>query len=104
MTGVCGMRNGAGTPLTSSGGASRCGLVRIIKRKLKKIQYRPRLINGYLAAAGLRTGSWSSQHYECLPRFPGVLFVAVAAAGRLLPERFSRCCPQPGYRSGDDQG
>jgi hypothetical protein len=30
--------------------------------------------------------------------------VAVAAAGLLLPERFSRCCPQPGYRSGGDQG
>ena len=29
---------------------------------------------------------------------------AEAAAGLLLPERFSRCCPQPGYRSGDDQG
>ena len=30
--------------------------------------------------------------------------VAVAAAGLLLPEGFSRCCPQPGYRSGCDQG
>jgi hypothetical protein len=30
--------------------------------------------------------------------------VAVAAAGLLLPERFSRCCPQPGDRSGDGQG
>ena len=30
--------------------------------------------------------------------------VAGAAAGLLLPERFSRCCPQPGYRSGCDQG
>src|SRR5262249_2559991 len=29
------------------------GLVRIIKRKLKKIQYRPHLINGCLAATGL---------------------------------------------------
>ena len=29
---------------------------------------------------------------------------AEAAAGLLLPERFSRCCPQPGYRSGYDQG
>ena len=29
--------------------------------------------------------------------------VAVAAAGLLLPEGFSRCCPQPGYRSGCDQ-
>ena len=34
------------------------GLVRIIKRKVKKIQYRPRLINGCLAVAGLRTGPW----------------------------------------------
>jgi hypothetical protein len=34
------------------------GLVRIIKRKLKKIQYRPHLINGCLAATGLRTGPW----------------------------------------------
>ena len=29
------------------------GLVRIVKRKLKKIQYRPHLINGCLAATGL---------------------------------------------------
>jgi hypothetical protein len=29
--------------------------------------------------------------------------VAVAAAGLLLPQGFSRCCPQPGYRSGCDQ-
>jgi hypothetical protein len=28
-------------------------LVRIVKRKLKKIQYRPHLIDGCLAAAGL---------------------------------------------------
>ena len=34
------------------------GLVGIIKRKLKKVQYRPRLINGCLAAAGLRTEPW----------------------------------------------
>ena len=34
------------------------GLVRIIKRKLKKIQYRPPLINGCLAATGLRIESW----------------------------------------------
>jgi hypothetical protein len=34
------------------------GLIRIVKRKLKKIQYRPRLINGCLAAAGLTTGPW----------------------------------------------
>ena len=30
--------------------------------------------------------------------------IAVAATGLLLPEGFSRCCPQPGYRSGCDQG
>jgi hypothetical protein len=30
--------------------------------------------------------------------------IAVAAAGLLLPQGFSRCCPQPGYRSGCDQG
>jgi hypothetical protein len=36
---------------------NRDGLVRIIKRKLKKIQYRPHLVNGCLAATGLRTGS-----------------------------------------------
>jgi len=30
------------------------GLVRIIKRKLKKIQYRPHLIDGCLTATGLR--------------------------------------------------
>ena len=29
---------------------------------------------------------------------------AVAATGLLLPQWFSRCCPQPGYRSGQDQG
>ena len=31
-------------------------LVRIIKRKLRKIQYRPRLIDGCLAATGLTLG------------------------------------------------
>ena len=40
--------------------ADQIGLVRIVKRELNKIQYRPRLINGCLAAVGLRTGSWSS--------------------------------------------
>jgi hypothetical protein len=34
------------------------GLVRIIKRKLKKIQYRPHLINGCLAATGLTIEPW----------------------------------------------
>ena len=33
-------------------------LVRLVKRKLKKIQYRPRLINGCLAATGLRIEPW----------------------------------------------
>ena len=34
------------------------GLVRIVKRKLKKIQYRPHLIDGCLAATGLTIGPW----------------------------------------------
>jgi hypothetical protein len=33
-------------------------LVRIVKRKLKKIQYRPHLIDGCLAATGLTTEPW----------------------------------------------
>ena len=35
---------------------------------------------------------------------PYLVRFAVAAAGLLLPEGFSRCCPQPGYRSGCGQG
>jgi len=38
--------------------ADQAGLVRIIKRKLKKIQYRPHLINGCLAATGLTIEPW----------------------------------------------
>ncbi len=34
------------------------GLVRIVKRKLKKIQYRPHLINGCLTGTGLRIEPW----------------------------------------------
>jgi hypothetical protein len=34
------------------------GLVRIIKRKLKKIQYRPHLIDGCLAGTGLNLEPW----------------------------------------------
>ena len=34
------------------------GLVRIIKRKLKKIQYRPHLIDGCLTATGLKIEPW----------------------------------------------
>jgi hypothetical protein len=34
------------------------GLVRIVTRKLKKIQYRPCLIDGCLAAADLTTEPW----------------------------------------------
>ena len=34
------------------------GLVRIIKRKLKKIQYRPHLIDGCLAKTGLTIEPW----------------------------------------------
>ena len=38
--------------------ADQAGLVRIIKRKLKKIQYRPHLIDGCLAGTGLRIEPW----------------------------------------------
>ena len=38
--------------------AGPAGLVRIIKRKLKKIQYCPHLIEGCLAATGLTIESW----------------------------------------------
>jgi hypothetical protein len=34
------------------------GLVRIVKRKLKKIQYRPHLIDGCLTATGLELEPW----------------------------------------------
>jgi transposase len=34
------------------------GLVRIIKRKLKKIQYRPHLIDSFLAGTGLKIEPW----------------------------------------------
>jgi transposase len=34
------------------------GLVRIVKRKLKKIQYRPHLIDGCLAGTGLIIEPW----------------------------------------------
>ena len=38
--------------------ADQAGLVRLIKRKLKKIQYRPHLIDGCLAATGLKLEPW----------------------------------------------
>jgi hypothetical protein len=38
--------------------ADQAGLVRIIKGKLKKIQYRPHLIDGYLAGTGLKIEPW----------------------------------------------
>ena len=34
------------------------GLVRIVKRKLKKMQYRPHLIDGCLARTGLKIETW----------------------------------------------
>jgi hypothetical protein len=34
------------------------GLVRIVKRKLKNIQYRPHLIDSCLAGTGLRIEPW----------------------------------------------
>ena len=44
--------------MASFAAADQAGLVRVIKRKLKKIQDRPRLISGCLAATGLRTEPW----------------------------------------------
>ena len=38
--------------------AAASGLTRIVKRKLKKIQYRPHLIDGCLAAADLTIEPW----------------------------------------------
>jgi hypothetical protein len=38
--------------------AGQSGLVRLIKRKLKKIQHRPHLIAGCLAVTGLKIESW----------------------------------------------
>ena len=38
--------------------AELVSLVRIVKRKLKKIQYRPHLIDGCLAGTGLRIEPW----------------------------------------------
>ena len=37
------------------------GLIRIIKRKLKKIQYRPHLLDGCLAKTGLTIEAWVTQ-------------------------------------------
>jgi hypothetical protein len=44
--------------MASFAATDQAGLVRIIKRQPNKIQYRPRLISGCLAATGLRTGPW----------------------------------------------
>ena len=38
--------------------ADQAGLVRIIERKLKKIQHRPHLIDGCLAGTGLKIEPW----------------------------------------------
>ena len=38
--------------------ADQAGLVRLIKRKLRKIQYRPHLITACLAATGLTIEPW----------------------------------------------
>ena len=40
--------------------ADLAGLVRIVKRKLKKIQYRPHLIDGCLAGTGLTIDPWQT--------------------------------------------
>jgi hypothetical protein len=45
-------------PMASFAAADLDGLVRIVRRKLKKIQYRPHLIDGCLAATGLAIELW----------------------------------------------
>jgi hypothetical protein len=44
--------------------ADQAGLVRIIKRKLKKIKCPAHLIDGYLAGAGLKIEPGDHVHYE----------------------------------------
>jgi len=44
--------------IASFAAAGLDGLVRIVKRKLKKIQYRPHLIDGCLAGTGLVIEPW----------------------------------------------
>jgi transposase len=46
------------------------GLVRIVKRKLKKIQYRPHLIDGCLAGTGLTPEPWRLMQNPPKPRRP----------------------------------
>ena len=56
------------------------GLVRIVKRKLKKIQYRPHLIDGCLAATGLKSNPGDHMHYEFIlvSRYqPGMIIAAL---------------------------
>jgi hypothetical protein len=40
------------------------GLVRIVKRKLKKIEYRPHLIGGCLGVTGRKSNPGDHVHYE----------------------------------------
>ena len=44
--------------VASFAAAGQDGLVRIVKRKLTKIQYRPHLIEGCLAGTGLTIEPW----------------------------------------------
>jgi hypothetical protein len=48
-----GLNNPRGRSMANFAAADQAGLVRIVKRKLKKIQYRPHLIDGCLAGTGL---------------------------------------------------
>ena len=55
------------------------GLVRIVKRKLKKIQYRPHLIDGCLAATGLKIEPWCGNPLTFRDRLVGI---SVTASGQ----------------------
>jgi hypothetical protein len=76
------------------------------------LEHAERLPAAFTLAAACQAGCgefWVSGHGSCpggpcLLRFSRCSPIAVAAAGLLLPEGFSRCRPQPGYRSGHGQG
>jgi hypothetical protein len=60
-----------------------------------------------LRSAGVSDPRVHVHKVAAIPRLPHSgktrRFIPMTTAPMLLPEGFSRCCPQPGYRSGGDQ-
>ena len=56
--GRCGGGTGLKRAMVNFAAADLDGLIRIVKRKLKKIQYPPHLIDGCLARTGLNLEPW----------------------------------------------